>query len=40
MFFYYMPNLQRLQIWILKLTVSCVKGIYFEVNPIKANLRV
>jgi len=31
-----MPNSSRLQIWILK----CLKGIYFEVNPIKTNLRV
>lgn len=33
-----MPNSSRLQIWILKCIMS--KGIYFEVNPIKANLRV
>lgn len=39
-FYYYVPNLLRLQIWILKWTVSCLKGIYFEVNPIRANLRV
>lgn len=35
-----MLSLVRLQIWDFKIDYICLKGIYFEVNPIKANLRV